>query len=149
MDDNVGSVIGYTVKCVKKDSGAIYVTIKVQLRTRYRLCYERHINNQRFMCLSLAYLLFGVAVAAHGPQVFKGPPKENDEETPEKRHHRGGEECPPHALAIIVAGHVWREGDDHVHLGYRDRGVLIFIMIDISTHHRVAASMGNGGVRLS
>lgn len=95
------------------------------------------------------YLLFDVTVAADGPQVFEGPPQENDEETPEKRDHGGGEECPPHALAIVVAGHVWREGDDHVHLGYRDRGVLIFIMIDISTHHRVAASMGNGGVRLS
>lgn len=33
------------------------------------------------------YLFFVVAMAADLPQVVKGPPHEDDEETPEERHH--------------------------------------------------------------
>lgn len=88
-------------------------------------------------------------MTANRPQICEGPPQENDEETSEKRHHGGGEECPPHALSIIVAGHVRRERDDQVHLGYIDRGVRIYIIIDLISHHRAAAAMGNGGIRLS
>lgn len=53
-----------------------------------------------------AYLLFGVAVAAHSPQVFESSPQEDYEETPKESDHRGGEESPPHPLAVAVAGHV-------------------------------------------
>lgn len=35
----------------------------------------------------LRYLAFDVAMAADRPQVIKGPPHEDDEETPEERHH--------------------------------------------------------------
>lgn len=37
--------------------------------------------------LEMHYLGFDVAVAADSPQVLEGPPQEDDEETPEERHH--------------------------------------------------------------
>lgn len=96
-----------------------------------------------------AYLVFDVAVAANSPQILEGPPQQDDEETPEKRHHGRGEECPPHALSIIVTGHLGRERDDDVfHLGYEDRGVRLYVIIDIACPHRAVASMGNGAIRL-
>lgn len=87
--------------------------------------------------------MFDVAMTADSPQVLEGPPQENDEETPEKRHHGRGEESPPHALTIVVTGYVWREGDDHVHLRYRDRRVRISIKNVITTHSRAAAAIGS------
>ncbi len=87
------------------------------------------------------YLVFDVAMAADLPQVVKGPPHKDDEETPEERHHGWGEESPPHALTIVVTGYVWRERDDQVHLRYRDRRVRFFIQIDIITHS-IAAAIG-------
>lgn len=63
------------------------------------------------------YLLFGVTVAADSPQVFESSPQEDYEETPKESDHGRGEESPPHPLAVAVTGHIWREGDDHVHLG--------------------------------
>ena len=71
------------------------------------------------------YLLFGVAVAADSPQVFQSSPQQDDEEPPEEGDHGGGEESPPHALAVAVTGHIWREGDDHVHLGDVDGRVRV------------------------
>lgn len=62
-------------------------------------------------------------MAAHGPQVLESSPQEDDEETPEESDHGGGEESPPHPLAVAVTRHIWREGDDHVHLGYVDGGI--------------------------
>lgn len=62
------------------------------------------------------YLLIGVAVAAHGPQVLDRPPQQDDEEAAEERDHGWGEEGPPHALAIAVAWHVGKVRDDQVHL---------------------------------
>lgn len=56
-------------------------------------------------------------MAADGPQVLEGSPQQDDEETAEEGDHGGGEESPPHPLAVAVAGHVGREGDDEVHLG--------------------------------
>lgn len=73
----------------------------------------------------LTYLLFGVAVAADGPQVFQSSPQEDDEETPEESDHGGGEESPPHPLAVAVTGHICRKRDDHVHLGNVDRRVRV------------------------
>lgn len=102
-----------------------------------------------------SYLVFDVAVAANSPQVLEGPPKQDDEETPEEGHHGGGEECPPHALPVVVAGHLGREGDDDVfHLGDQDRGVRLDVIItvdDITTAaapHRAVAAMGDGAIRL-
>lgn len=75
-------------------------------------------NSNISVLVQQQYLIFDVAVAANGPQIFEGPPQQYDEETPEKRHHGGREESPPHALAIIVTGHLRRERDDNVfHLG--------------------------------
>lgn len=54
----------------------------------------------------VTYLLFGITVAAHGPQVFEGPPQEDDEETPEESHHGGCEESPPHPLTVAVTRHI-------------------------------------------
>lgn len=64
------------------------------------------------------YLLFSITVAADSPQVFESSPKQDYEETPKESDHGGGEESPPHSLAIAVTGHVWRKRDDHIHLGY-------------------------------
>lgn len=104
------------------------------------------------------YLFLDVAVAADSPQVLEGPPQQDDEEPPEEGHHGGGEECPPHALPVVVAGHLGREGDDDVfHLGDQDRGVRLDVIItadDISAAaaaaapHRAVAAMGDGAIRL-
>jgi len=37
--------------------------------------------------LGMHYLVFDVAMAADSPQVLEGSPQEDDEETPEERHH--------------------------------------------------------------
>lgn len=79
------------------------------------------------------YLVFDVAMAAHGPQKSEGSPKENDEESPKESNHGGSKESPPHTLAIAVTGHVCREGDDV-------RGRVRFYII---THYLVADSFGN------
>lgn len=71
------------------------------------------------------YLLFGVTVAAHGPKIFQSSPQEDNEETPKESDHGGGEESPPHPLAVAVTGHIWGKRDDHVHLGNVDRGVRV------------------------
>lgn len=71
------------------------------------------------------YLLLGVTVAAHGPQVLQSSPQEDDEEAPKESDHGRGEESPPHPLAVAVTGHIWRERDDHIHLGYVDVGVRV------------------------
>lgn len=68
-----------------------------------------------------SYLLLVSAVAADGPQVLEGPPHQDDEEPPKEGDHGRGEESPPHALAVAVARHVGREGDDDVHLGHVHR----------------------------
>ena len=85
------------------------------------------------------YLLFAVTVAAHGPQVLESSPQEDDEETPEESDHGRGEECPPHALAIAVTGHIWREGDlDDIHLGHVDGRVRVeFISVSLHCCRRV------------
>lgn len=71
------------------------------------------------------YLFFGVAVAAHGPQVLDRPPQQDDEEAAEERNHGRGEEGPPHALATTVTWHVGKVRDDQVHLPrVRHHGVL-------------------------
>lgn len=67
------------------------------------------------------HLLFGVAVAAHGPQILEGPPQQDYEEPPKEGDHGGGEESPPHALA--VAGHVGRRRDEETRSGDVDRRV--------------------------
>ena len=106
---------------------------------------DRHRHTQKTHT-HIRYLGFDVAVAAHRVQILKGPPQQNYEETPEKRHHGGGEECPPHALSIIVAGDFGRERDDHVfHLRHEDRGVLVYIIrVNTVCPHRAAASTGDG-----
>lgn len=71
------------------------------------------------------YLLFGVTVAAHGPKIFQSSPQEDNEETPKESDHGGGEESPPHPLAVAVTGYIWGKRDDHVHLGNVDRGVRV------------------------
>lgn len=72
----------------------------------------------------MLYLLFGVAVAAHGPQVPNRPPQQDDEEAAEERDHGRGEEGPPHALAVAVTWHLGEVRDDQVHLlGVRHHGV--------------------------
>lgn len=65
----------------------------------------------------LAYLLFGVTVAANGPQVFESSPQQDYEKTPKESDHGGGEESPPHPLAVVVTRHIWWERNDHIHLG--------------------------------
>lgn len=98
------------------------------------------------------YLVLDVAVAANSPQVLEGPPQQDDEETPEEGHHGGGQECPPHALPVVVAGHLGREGDDDVfHLGDQDRGVRLDVVVtgaDDVTPHRAVAATGDGAIRL-
>lgn len=89
---------------------------------------------------SRGYLGFDATMAADSPQVLEGPPQEDDKETPEERHHGRGEESPPHALAIVIARHVWGEGDDHIHPGYGDRRVRVFIVVDIISHSRAAVA---------
>lgn len=71
------------------------------------------------------YLLFGVTVAAHGPKIFQSSPQEDYEKTPKESHHGGGEESPPHPLAVAVTGHIWGKWDDHIHPGNVDRGVRV------------------------
>lgn len=88
------------------------------------------------------YLLLGVTVAAHGPQVLQSSPQEDDEETPEESDHGGGEESPPHPLAVAVTGHIWRERDDHVHLGYVDVGVRVQFLPGFR-HFRLFFSSGH------
>lgn len=75
-----------------------------------------------------SYLLLGAAVAANGPQVLEGSPHQDNEETSEEGDHGGGEESPPHPLAVAVAGHVGREGYDEVHLGDVDGRVWIELL---------------------
>ncbi|KAM7381519.1 hypothetical protein PAMA_012390 [Pampus argenteus] len=67
----------------------------------------------------------GTTVAADSPQVFESSPQEDYEETPKESDHGGGEESPPHPLAITVTGHVWRKWDDHIHLGYVDGRIRV------------------------
>lgn len=81
------------------------------------------------------YLLFGVTVAAHSPQVFESSPQEDYEETPKESDHGGGEESPPHPLAVAVTGHIWWKRDDHVHLGYVD-GRIRVELLPVSRHFR-------------
>lgn len=64
-------------------------------------------------------------MAAHGPEIFQSSPQEDNEETPKESDHGGGEERPPHPLAVAVTGHIWGKRDDHVHLGNVDRGVRV------------------------
>lgn len=71
------------------------------------------------------YLLFGVTVAAHGPKIFQSSPQEDYEKTPKESDHGGGEESPPHPLAVAVTGHIWGKWDDHIHPGNVDRGVRV------------------------
>lgn len=71
------------------------------------------------------YLLLGVTVAAHGPKIFQSSPQQDNEETPKESDHGGGEESPPHPLAVAVTGHIWGKRDDHVHLGNMDRRVRV------------------------
>ncbi len=71
------------------------------------------------------YLLFGVTVAANSPQVFESSPQEDDEESPKESDHGGGEESPPHPLAVAVTRHIWRERDDHIHLGDVDGRIRV------------------------
>lgn len=97
---------------------------------RKRISVERSEQDSR------AYLVFDATMAADSPQVLEGPPQEDDKETPEKRHHGRGEESPPHALAIVIARHVWGERDDHIHPGYGDRRVRDFII----SHSRAAVA---------
>lgn len=81
------------------------------------------------------YLLFGVTVATHSPQVFESSPQEDYEETPKESDHGGGEESPPHPLAVAVTGHIWWKRDDHVHLGYVD-GRIRVELLPVSRHFR-------------
>lgn len=74
------------------------------------------------------YLLFGVTVAAHSPQVFESSPQEDYEETPKESDHGGCEESPPHPLAVAVTGHIWWKRDDHVHLGYVDGRIRVELL---------------------
>lgn len=89
---------------------------------------------------SQGYLVFDATMAADSPQVLEGPPQEDDKETPEERHHGRGEESPPHALAIVIARHVWGEWDDHIHPGYGDRRVRVFVVVVIISHSRAAVA---------
>lgn len=89
---------------------------------------------------SRGYLVFDATMAADSPQVLEGPPQEDDKETPEERHHGRGEESPPHALAIVIARHVCGERDDHIHSGYGDRRVRVFIVVVIISHSRAAVA---------
>ena len=81
------------------------------------------------------HLLLGVTVAAHSPQVLESSPQEDDEETPKESDHGRGEESPPHPLAVAVTGHIWRERDDHAHLGYVDGRVRVEF-IPVFRHYR-------------
>lgn len=84
----------------------------------------------------LAYLLFGVTVAAYGPQVFESSPQQDYEETPKESDHGRGEESPPHPLAVVITGHIWWERDDHIHLGYVDGWVRIE-SLPVFRHYRL------------
>lgn len=83
----------------------------------------QHLITQCWLTGCFTYLLFGVTVAAHGPKIFQSSPQEDYEKTPKESDHGGGEESPPHPLAVAVTGHIWGKRDDHVHLGNVDRGV--------------------------
>lgn len=74
-------------------------------------------------------------MAADGPQVFESSPQEDYEETPKESDHGGGEESPPHPLAVTVTGHVWRKRDDHIHLGYVD-GRIRVEFLPVFRHYR-------------
>lgn len=67
-------------------------------------------------------------MAADGPQVLEGSPQQDNEETSKEGDHGGGQESPPHPLAVAVAGHVGREGDDEVHLGDVDGRVWVELL---------------------
>lgn len=82
------------------------------------------------------YLLLGVTVTAHSPQVFESPPQEDYEETPKESDHGGGEESPPHPLAVAVTGHIWWKRDDHIHLGYVD-GWIRVEFLPVFRHYRL------------
>ena len=82
------------------------------------------------------YLLFDVTVAADGPQIFESSPQQDYEQTPKESDHGGGEESPPHPLAVAVTGHVGRERDDHVHLGDVDRRVRVEFL-PVFRHYRL------------
>lgn len=84
----------------------------------------------------LAYLLFGVTVAAYGPQVFESSPQQDYEETPKESDHGRGEESPPHPLAVVITGHIWWERDDHIHLGYVDGWVRVE-SLPVFRHYRL------------
>lgn len=88
------------------------------------------------------YLLFGVTVAAHGPQVLESSPQEDYEETPKESDHGGGEESPPHPLAVAVTQHIWCERDDHVHLGHVDGRVRVEFL-PVLRHYRLGGLLAN------
>lgn len=100
-----------------------------KLKTLHSSWYGVDVTDER-----VTYLLFGITVAAHGPQVFEGPPQEDDEETPEESHHGGCEESPPHPLTVAVTRHIRWEGDNYIHLGYVDRRVGVEFLSALGHH---------------
>lgn len=53
----------------------------------YKLFWTQSKGLNKSSKILTTHLIFDVAVAADSPQVFQGPPQENDKETPEERHH--------------------------------------------------------------
>lgn len=83
-------------------------------------------------------LLLGITVAADGPQVVESSPEKNDEETSKERNHGRGEESPPHTLPVAITRHIWGERDDHIHLGYADRGRVRVVTMFTFRHYSEA-----------